>query len=86
MKTIEDIMFACCILHSMIIDDERGVSRLEYMLAQYLCDNMLLRHGLTFEDFMASTIEIENEFTHYKLHNDLIEHLWQLKDATLGPK
>ena len=33
METIEDIMFACCILHNMIIDDEHGVSGLENILA-----------------------------------------------------
>ena len=51
-----------------------------------MCNNVPLRSGLTFKDFMASTIEIENEYTHYELRNDLIEHLWQLKGATLRPR
>ena len=33
METIEDIMFACCIIHNMIVDDEHNVLGLENILA-----------------------------------------------------
>ena len=33
METIEDIMFAYCILHNMIVDDEGDVLVLENILA-----------------------------------------------------
>jgi hypothetical protein len=32
MKTISNIIFACCIFHDMILEDESDVSRLEYIL------------------------------------------------------
>ena len=79
MDTISDIMFACCILHNMIIDDEREVPDLENILAPHFSDNVPLRRGLSFQQLAANTREIENEDTHYGLRGDLIEHLWRLK-------
>jgi hypothetical protein len=35
--------------------------------------------GLSFEMFKQGTKEIENANFHFKLHNDLIEYLWQLQ-------
>ena len=79
MKTIADIMFACCIFHNMIIDDEHDVPGLENIIAAEFGGNMPLRRGLSFEELAIHTCEIENRDTHYGLRGGLIEHLWALK-------
>ena len=80
LETISDIMFACVILHNMIIDDEKALELEDLNLRAPI----VLRRGLTFEDLMMGTREIENEDTHYSLRGDLIQHLWALKGATLS--
>jgi hypothetical protein len=79
MNIIADIMFACYILHNMILDDEQDVPGLENILAPEFGGNVPLRRGLSFEELATSTSEIENKDTHYGLRGDLIEHLWALK-------
>ena len=79
MDIISDIMFACCIFHNMILDDERNVSGNENLIGGHIRDNVPLRRGLSFDELMNDTMEIENEDIHYSLRGDLIEHLWALK-------
>ncbi len=43
-----------------------------------------VERGLTFDNFVSSTIEIENSDTHFSLRGDLIEHLWELKGTTFA--
>jgi hypothetical protein len=78
MDTKSDIMFACCILHNMILEDERDVPGLENIISGLVDENVSLRRGLSFEALINHTIEIENEDLHYSLRGDLIEHLWAL--------
>ena len=79
METIADIMFACCIFHNMILDDEHDVPGLENILVGEFGGNVPLRRGLSFQELATHTIEIENKDTYYGLRGDLIEHLWALK-------
>ena len=79
MDTISDIMFTCCILHNIILEDERDVPGLENIIS--VDENVPMRRGLSFESLMNHTVEIENEDFHYSLRGDLIEHLWALKGA-----
>jgi hypothetical protein len=81
MDTISDIMFACCILHNMILEDERDVPGLENIISGLVDENVPLCRGLSFEALMNHTVEIENEDLHYSLRGDLIEHLWAFKGA-----
>jgi hypothetical protein len=37
--------------------------------------------GLSFEDLLTNTVEMEDEDTHFDLRGDLIEHLWAMKGA-----
>ena len=83
LDTIVDIMFACCILHNMIMEDEHDVPRLENVLGTAIIDNVALHRGMTLDQFTTHTEEIENEDTHYALRGDFIEHLWALKGATM---
>jgi hypothetical protein len=76
LDTIADIMFACCILHNMIMDDEHDVPGLENVVGNAAVDNVPMRRGITLDQFTRHTAEIENADTHYALRGDLIEHLW----------
>ena len=51
METISDIMFACVILHNMIIDDEKALELEDLNLR----GPVVLNRGLTFEDLMMET-------------------------------
>jgi hypothetical protein len=80
MDTIADIMFACCILHNMILDDECEAGlELPFDLDQVVP----LQRGISFEDLVSGTIKIENSDLHYSLRGDLIEHNWALKGANM---
>ena len=68
MQGISDIMFACCILHNMILAFN---------------DNVPMERRLTFEQLLEDTHEIEDEDMHYNLRGDLIEHLWALKGQNM---
>ena len=83
MQGISDIMFACCILHNMILDDESGVQGLENVLGPSFDDNVPMERGLTLDQLLQYTQEIEDEDMHYSLRGDLIEHLWALKGQNM---
>jgi hypothetical protein len=71
MDTIVDIMFVCCILYNKILDDECDASlKLPFELDQVVP----LQRGLSLEDLVSATVEIENLDIHYSLRGDLIEH------------
>ena len=67
----------------MIVDDERDVHGLENILAQYMGDNAAMCRRISFEDFATSGNKIHDKATYYNLHSDLIEHLWELKGASV---
>jgi hypothetical protein len=80
MDTIADIMFACCILHNMILDDECDAGlELPFDLDWVVP----LQRGLSFEDLVSGTVEIENSDLYYSRRGDLIEHNWALKGANM---
>ena len=83
LDTIADIMFVCCILHNMIMDDEHDVHGLENIVGNAAVDNVPMRRGITLDQFTTQTAEIENADTHYAMRGDLIEHLWALKGAAM---
>jgi len=83
MQGISDIMFACCILHNMIIDDESGVDGLENVLGASFDDNEPMERGLTLGQLLEDTAEIEDDDMHYSLRGDFIEHLWALKGQSM---
>lgn len=68
----------------MILDDERDVEGLEDLITDLMDGAIPLEWGLTFDNLVSSTIEIENSDTHFSLRGDLIEHLWEIKGANLA--
>jgi hypothetical protein len=83
MDVISNIMFTCCILYNMIIDDKEGVEGLDDIIGELHEGNIPMQRGLSFDEFMASTMDIANTVTHFGLRGDLIEHLWMLKGTNL---
>ena len=74
------IMFVCCILHNMILDDECDASlELPFDLDQVVP----LQRGLSFEDLEFGTEDIENSDLHYSLKGYFIERNWALKGANM---
>jgi hypothetical protein len=88
MDVISDIMFACCILHNMILEDEVDVAGLDDIFGDRDGDVHArvdhLQRGLTFDQLLTSTVELENQDTHFSLRGDLIEHLWAIKGANMA--
>jgi len=76
-------MYACVILHNMIIEDERGIYDVPdnntYEQAQSSPNLTGLAHGSIygFTDVLDKDTEIRNRSTHIRLKEDLIEHIWQ---------
>ncbi len=67
---------ALIMLHNMTIENEQNL-KLEPSLD--VRNNITFKRGLSFEDHVEGTIQIENHYFHYNLQIDLIEHLWHLK-------
>ena len=67
----------------MIVEDEEGVLGLEDIITDLQHDTKPLERGLSLDNLIASTREIENVETHYSLCGDLIEHLWAIKGANM---
>lgn len=82
-QDIADIMYACVILHNMIVEDERDSYevRFDYDYDQGTFNNEIdnLNHGPIHE--FARVLEIgsaiRDRATHRQLKGDLIEYLWQ---------
>jgi len=70
MQTICDIMYACIILHNMIIEDKQH----DYTSYNDIL-HLYIHRGLTFEEYAQESEEIESSFMHYKLWADQIDHL-----------
>jgi hypothetical protein len=67
---------ACVVLDNMTIEDEQN---LNLELSFNMKVNITFKKGLSFEDYVKCTTQIENHDSHYNHQNDFIEHLWQLK-------
>ena len=57
-------MFACCILYNMILNDEHD---LQLKLPFDINQGAPLHRGLSFDDLVAGTVEIEDQDIHYSL-------------------
>jgi len=69
----------------MIVEDEQDVEDLEDIVTELQRENTLpYGRGLTFDELLTSTREIEDADIHYGLRGDLIEHLWALKRANIA--
>ncbi|CAM6101504.1 unnamed protein product [Calypogeia fissa] len=78
--TVSDILMACVILHNMIIEDERGDTCPAYFMVRQPKVN---RGALPWKMFLKATGEIHNKAAHYRLCNDIVDHLWDRKGSSL---
>jgi len=77
LETIDNIMIACIVMQNIVIQDEDR-ENLEPMFNQVIgSGSVQCEH--TFCELNAGIRELENMEAHYSLHNDVIDHLWQLK-------
>ena len=76
---IADVMYACIIMHNMIIEDESGTD-LEILTPEAASSSSSgMRRGFTFADLTRETTLIEDTDTYYNLRDDLVQHLWEHK-------
>jgi hypothetical protein len=72
-----DIMYACIIMHNMIIEHESSEQNLEHLFE--VAAPTGITRPLPFEALVAGTEQLENIEQHYNLRGNLVEHLWTLK-------
>jgi len=76
---IDDIKFTCCILHNMIVKNEKDEFGLKDIVTKLLDSNLSFDRDLSFEDLVNGPAQIQDVNSHFGLRDDLIEHLWALK-------
>jgi hypothetical protein len=71
-----NIMYACIIMHNMIIKNENSEKNLEPLFEVEALTG--IRRALSFEALVVGIEQLENIEQHYSLRGDLVEHLWTL--------
>jgi hypothetical protein len=72
-----DFMYACIIMHNMIIENESIDDSLEPLFEMETPP--AITRALPFETLVEGIEQLENIEQHYSLRGDLVEHLWTLK-------
>jgi hypothetical protein len=72
-----DIMYACIIMHNMILEDESSEENLEPLFEVEAPIDFT--RPLSFEALAAGIEQLESIDQYYSLRGDLVEHLWTLK-------
>ena len=72
---IRRVMYACLIIHNMIIEHE-GCAICRFDENAHQVDKV----EVSAEQFDANVREVRNRDTHHKLRRDLIEHISRLRD------
>ncbi|XP_021985292.1 uncharacterized protein LOC110881292 [Helianthus annuus] len=77
-----DIMHACIILHNMIVEDERHTIT-DWSREEDEPEPSSYNGGAPteFEHYLQRFRSLRSKDTHIALRNDLMEHLWNLKQA-----
>lgn len=82
-KELADIMYACVILHNMIVEDERDSYSIPdentYEQGQFSAQITGLNQGpiYGFSEVLEKNRTIRDRTAHRRLKEDLIEHVWQ---------
>ncbi|KAF5449965.1 hypothetical protein F2P56_012194 [Juglans regia] len=86
-EVLKDIMYACIILHNMIVEEERhlylGAEQFIYEQTEETPNEPISRDNIPeFIEFIAQHHRIRDRSTHSQLQTDLIEHLWNIHGRT----
>jgi hypothetical protein len=73
-------MMSCIILHNMVVQDGDFESIFDLPM-----QGGSMRRGLPFTELRAGMREVEHVATHFKLRNDLVDHMWELKGSSRTP-
>lgn len=76
-ETLGNTMWACVIMHNMIVEDERDEEH--DLIYDGVGENVKISHDETpeLEQFIKNYKTIKDKEIHNQLQDDLIEHLWQ---------
>jgi hypothetical protein len=80
LETIGDIIMACIILYNMIVQDEQDED-FESIFDLPMRGGSMQR-GLPFSALRADVRDVENVAIHFKLRNNIVDHLWELKGSS----
>jgi hypothetical protein len=70
---IRNVMYACIILHNMILEDE------ERAICEYFGEEtQQSQANITDEERNANNFEIKSSQTHHNLRADLVDHIWSV--------
>ncbi|KAE9032977.1 hypothetical protein PR003_g9059 [Phytophthora rubi] len=80
--TLEDVWYACVVMHNMIVEDEEGDTETH-------ADNYLetfevpsiANAGVTFDTLLMQLADVHDVVAHTALQADLVEHLWERNQA-----
>lgn len=75
-EDLELIMKTCVLLHNMIVEDERDDEGAVRNYENYTPVVELTRPPLGAAEFIQRHQMIRDNVSHYRLRNDLIEHVW----------
>ncbi|XP_071712370.1 uncharacterized protein [Rutidosis leptorrhynchoides] len=78
MKAIQRIMYACIIMHNMIVEDN-GFNISENNWVYELVQNMQTTWYDRCEEYKARTKELHDMEVHERLRGDLVEHVWAIR-------
>ena len=83
MDTLKHIIYACIILHNMIIEDERHTYDGNFDFSYDHVDNDILTaeiyHGPhpDFQAYLQTRADVRQKQMHRQLQVDLVEHIWE---------
>lgn len=78
-EDLHTIMMACVILHNLIVEDERDMEHVDF---DFDCSSEVLevfRGECTFSEYLGRSSSIRDKKQHFRLRDDIVEHLWQLR-------
>ncbi|XP_045810385.1 putative nuclease HARBI1 [Trifolium pratense] len=82
MNTMKHIMYACIIMHNMIVEDERDIhdGNFDYDHVDNDTPSAKVSHGphpLFLETYMQRRAHMREKQIHHQLQADLVEHIWE---------